>query len=735
MTSGDVPGMSLSAENDGIGADYRGPAGIAAGGYGEFDLRGKFDLLRRQTKLILATLLLIVAAALAISLALTPLYSATALVLVDPSRKNLLESQPQGASAASDNARIDSETEILRSDSVLMQVIAAAGLVADHEFGATAGLRYRLAAWLRLGKALPLSDAEANGRTLERLKSRLTVQRRGLTHLIAITVRSQDRQKAADIANGIAASYIAQQVQAKVAGIWAARDAVDEQIIRARRAVVDSETAFGNAIFDNVDRIVAVTGRGDIGQMRDDLDAMLSGRSSVAAQAESLRAGLNKGEWSAAGLASGAMQELELLRRQLRADVEGADRGSAAAMALQAELTQVEDDLDRAAREALGELQSFLAATDAALADARQALGTAILGSSLPPDILAQFYELQQVARNATSSYQALLSRLQELDTEAALQVADSRVVSAAIPPTAPSFPNIPLIIGLAGLFALGAGIGLAFLFENFVGGFTTLEQVEAVTRQRVGSVLPRVVMESGQSSVADAITAAPLSHYAEGVRRLRVMIDTAVCPARHDAKAGEGRVVMVSSALPGEGKTTVALSLARTYAVAGQRVLVLDCDLRKPSLHKHLNVEGSTGLVEVLSGHVLSRDLSRVLVADPKSPLASIVGARYSDLPTDQLVAGKSFAQIVHAARRNFDHIILDTPPVESAVDSLYLAQHADMLVFVVRWAKTPQRLVQTVIGRLKSIMRPQTGVLVALNQQQSRRAVAKSGSGADTD
>src|SRR5690606_18945350 len=110
-----------------------------------------------------------------------------------------------------------------------------------------------------------------------------------------------------------------------------------------------------------------------------------------------------------------------------------------------------------------------------------------------------------------------------------------------------------------------------------------------------------------------------------------------------------------------------------------------------------------------------------------------SIVGARYSDLPTDQLVAGKSFAKIVHAARRNFDHIILDSPPVESAVDSLYLAQHADMLVFVVRWAKTPQRLVQTVIGRLISIMRPQTGVLVALNLQQNRRAAAKSGSRAD--
>ncbi len=580
------------------------PAEAAA----QFGLREALELLRRRAKLILAVFATVVGLTLAASLALPPSYSATALLLVDPSRKDLLDPALQGLASSSEAARVDSEVEIVRSDRVLLQAIDAARLIEDEEFGPHPDI-VRLAAE-RVGLAGPqsLTAAQAQGLTLRRLKRALAVQRRGLTFVIAITVRSGDPSKAAALANTIAATYIDSQIAAKVGATLAARDTVRVQVADARASVVDAEAAFAGYASTKLGRTVQTAGAFDMVRIRAEID------------------------------------------------------------------TQAGD---------------------------------------LPPDVLTHLYGLQQVARNATAKYQTMLARLQDLETESSMQVADSRVVSEAIEPVRPSAPNVPLVVAVAGLLALGCGVGLAFAADALSGGFVSATQVELALRRRVGTSLPWVEREIDSASVADIVAEAPLAPYSEAIRRLRVMLDLAH-PRR---EAGTGATFIVASALPGEGKSSVALALARSYALAGRRVVIVDCDLRTPSIGRLLGVEGTIGIADLIGGLVPEASLPRLLVADPLTSLVAIVGIRDDTAPTERLFTSRAFDELLLKLRRSFDYVVIDTPPLEPVVDGLYLSRRADAAVFVVQAERAPQRSAKAALERLAATMDPAAEVLVALN------------------
>jgi capsular exopolysaccharide synthesis family protein len=175
----------------------------------------------------------------------------------------------------------------------------------------------------------------------------------------------------------------------------------------------------------------------------------------------------------------------------------------------------------------------------------------------------------------------------------------------------------------------------------------------------------------------------------------------------------------MVSSALPSEGKSTMALSLARAYALTGKRTLLIDCDLRKPSINKHLNLEPNHDFIDYLRQDRSSATLTSLIMRDPLSNLTVLLGGRRSDIATDELVMSEKMGRILASARKHFDYVILDTPPVEPVVDGLYLSRHADMIVFVIKWASTPQSSAKRAVAALKENKNPNAGIVTLLNQQ----------------
>jgi succinoglycan biosynthesis transport protein ExoP len=689
----------------------------------EVDLRGAMGVLRRQLRTIVVTLILGLGIAGAALFVLKPVYTATALVLVDPSNKDLLNPDQQLSNLSSDSARVDSEVELVASESALLTTIKDLNLVDDPEFGTSIGLQDRILAFLRIAEPkLPTGD-EALQKIVTKLRSAVSVQRRGLTYLIAVQARSADPEIAAKIVNAITGAYIREQLDFKVQATQASRDAIQARLADAAAAVSKSEESFDSFISSNLEAISAQTGATDLLALRQRLDTITQARQQDLSTLQLAETSLASQDWTgvASTLKSQALNKLETDRANLEKLLSGLAADDATAVDLKSQLTNLDQQLNRVATGEVTTLRQQVAASQSQLSDLRNQLRSSVLQADLPADMLTSLYALQQSSENARTQYQTLLSRGNTLDTQAFLQVPDSRVVAQGLPPSEPSFPEPRLILILAAVGSLVIGVGLAFLVENYIGGFTSTGQLEAVLGAHAAVPVPRQ-RQSGKKSIADQVVDAPLSIYAEAIRRVRLSVEQAIGPRRPSiAGRGRGAVVMVSSSVPGEGKTTLALSLARAYALAGQATLVIDCDLRRPSIHRELGIEPMPDLIEYLAASGEKPPIEDLIRKDRVTAAKVIVGARRSDMPTDQLVSGTTFLQLLDAARARFDVIVLDTPPVGPVTDGLYVAAMADAIVFAVRYSMTPQREARTAMRTIVGAKQPTTGVIQVLNQTRT--------------
>lgn len=689
------------------------------------DLRQLISLLRRQLRLIVTVVILVVGLAAVVVFSIPPKYSASALVLVDSSEKNLLTPDANDGLGRIDDARIQSELEIVRSPTILLRIISDQGLLRDPEFGVHLGLRERVLAFLQIAQpTLPTGEA-ALQRVLDNLERAISVSRSPRTNLLTLTVTSLDPVKAAELTNAWAKSYIRDQVEAKVNGTLISRDVLQARMEEARSSIVDAEGAFDGFLDTNLSEIIKDTGRSDIASMRDTLSSLAAERTATAKRIELAQAGLARQDWTTLtqSLQSEAIRELERQRSELSSRV--ASLSSDASVDLRAELAKVEQRLVDTASGELVSLRKSVTDGQAEESELRQQIRTAVLGSSLSPDVLAQIYELQQNSELARTQYQRLLARIQDLDAQATLQIADSRVVSNALAPDRPSSPNVGGIIGIALMGAILLALVLAFLRENIVGGFMTEEQAAAVLHIPVVAALPRE-RGSADRSIADQMVTAMMAPFPEGIRRIKVAIDQVSHRRNIDRARPEALVIMVTSSTANEGKSTTALALARSFATAKRNVLLVDADLRLPSIHTMIGRDPSPTLLGFLGG--AHEDFAALVTRDPFSDTSVILGARPADVPTDYFVAGRHFSRLLERARSTFDIIILDTPPIGPVVDGLYIAPLADVLLLVLKAASTSQTEARAAVGALRTAGAEGAPLFAVLNQQDRASASYKS-------
>ncbi|MEQ3624201.1 MAG: GNVR domain-containing protein [Celeribacter sp.] len=700
-----------------------------------YDLRETLALLRRELRLILSCIGVALAVALGAVLLAAPRYTATALLLADPSPVDLLSDQGRNAiPTASESARIESEVEILRSDRVALAVIDAADLSRDPAFATRPPWHARLAA--RFGRDVPPAPEGDALRlaTLHNLKPALAVRRRGLTYVITVAVRADDPQRAARLANLFAETHIALQVEAKVAASAAARDLIAGQIAQARQALARSEAAFDTYLADNLDRLEREGGNGAVAVLRARMREIGSASTEAELIASRADAARLRGDWQdmaqllgEAPLVRLAAQRGDLARR-------------ATALSGEAEIDRIDAALARRGGAALDGLRSEIEALHGRAAEYRTELRRELLAGDLAPSSVAEIYELQQETEIARRQHVTLLNRMRDLATRAAVQIADTRIVSQALPPRIASWPNRRMVLFLALLGGAAFGIGWAFVREYHLGGVTSLRQLGNVLAARVGAALPRLPGADLRASAADAVIDTPLSTYAESVRRVRAILDQALDRQGGRASSGnagsaddgdpggasravrQGRVVMVTSAIPGEGKTSLALALARTYAQAGSRVLLIDADLRKPDLHHTLGFAPSEGFLDYLRDPDSVQDQDGFYADDPRSGAGVIVGRGRSDLPTDQILQSATFDALLERAREQMDITILDTSPLLSVVDARYVAQRVDAALFCVRFASTGQADLRQGFGQLTDSLRPGAPVISVLNRDETR-------------
>jgi capsular exopolysaccharide synthesis family protein len=325
----------------------------------------------------------------------------------------------------------------------------------------------------------------------------------------------------------------------------------------------------------------------------------------------------------------------------------------------------------------LAGLRSEVAAARAQEASLRARLAT--LRDAVARDNVAEvrLESLQVEAQANRAIYQSFLNRATQLANASGIQEADAELVSEAMPTGVPSGPKRGRLLALALGASLVAGIVLVFILDRLREGFSTPETLEAALGVTSIGVLPRVSERAMQSKRGLAFT-----QYDAAIARLRGLIQVMGVERR-------SRIVMVTSALPREGKSALALGLARNAARSGARVLLVDADLRHPFLARELKVGDGPGLAEILAGNLVGdgqdvlREVDRRLHVLPSGTLTG---------DAQELLASPRLAKFLEWAAATFDLVVVDTPPVLPVADALLVSRVADATILAVRWERTPR-------------------------------------------
>jgi succinoglycan biosynthesis transport protein ExoP len=313
--------------------------------------------------------------------------------------------------------------------------------------------------------------------------------------------------------------------------------------------------------------------------------------------------------------------------------------------------------------------------------------------------------------------YEGLLEKLKEAGVSAGLKSNNFRIVDSARVPTGPIEPNIPRNLGFAFVLGSMSGIGLAFLLEGLDNTVRTTEQAQMISglaslgmiplgskNTREGANAKRLVLASSNEAVELVSQSRPQSQMAESYRALRtsLLLSNLGAPPK---------VIMVTSALPQEGKSTTSINTAVVLAQKGVRVLLIDADLRRPSIHKTLGMGPRSGLSNVLTG---STTLEQAITVSPVLANLHILPAGTPPPNPAELLASTNMRDVLEELRAQYDHIVVDTPPTLSVTDAVVLSPRADAIVLVIRSGQTTKQSLRRARDVLTQVNAKVSGVLL---------------------
>ncbi|GAW41060.1 Tyrosine-protein kinase etk [Brevundimonas sp. SH203] len=689
---------------------------------------------RRRAGLFAGVAGLVALIVLAVLLGRPPAYTAAAGLQINTRKAQVVAGPAVLSALDAEAAIVDTEVEVLRSPQLAAAVVDDLGLTRDPAFNAA--LRR---GWLtRLtGRAPPSPDpAVARQRVIEAVSRRLTVRRVGLTYSMTVGFTADDPAKAARIANAFADHYLRAQLTAKFDANAQANAFLGDRLEDLRRQVEAADAAVSAYRIDHglLSAQGATLTEQEISVYNQQLAAARAQQAEQDARLRTARAQMaagSNGEDVAEALTSPVVQNLRSQRAAIstrvadlsvrygplhpdmvRARSELADIDGQ----IQAEIRRVVSNLDaqaQVARQRTASVQSSLETARGALADNNAAS--------------VRLRELEGEAEAARAIYRAFLDRYRETGAQTGVEQADARIVSRATPPTAPSAPNLTISVALAVVLGLGAGIAAVLAANALQQGLSTPQDVERRLGLNPLGALPlaATVAAVGEHDLhpIDLVVQRPASVFAEAVRALRAGLSPTTSDVVPLAASG-GRIVAVTSALPGEGKTTAALCLGRVAARSGARVLLIDGDPRRRGATRMLGLDPSVGLAEVLHGAAAWRN---IVVIDPASGL-QVLPLSASGLSADDAFATPPMDALLTELRQTFDLILIDTAPVLVLTDARILAAKADAVLLLARWRRTPARAVASAARALRPTGARLLGVCLT---QVDVRAQARQGQG----
>jgi polysaccharide biosynthesis transport protein len=734
------------------------------------DLRSIIGILLRNLRIILLIPMIAGAIAYGILHFVQPQYKSTTEILaIDTKRTNDAAGDKRLSVFDVDQAALASEIAVIMSQSVATRVVKQLNLDTDPEFLHTsfeafidsAGRLFKTNQTSKYSLEAVSPDLELA--TYELRERHLKVERQGLSYVLAITATSTDASKAQRIATAIAQAYVETQREILIEGRQRAVKLLDQRLVELRDRVLEAESAIeklkaANGLIDTGNG--TNTGTQAIGESNSQLSAAQADVAEKKARYEQARSIVEK---------KGDIQSIpEVMSSpvivQLRAQRSEASRHEAdlrsrfgdrfpEVVSAQSQVGEVNAAITAEVHRIIENMKnSYAVAVQRELAiKASFEQKTLQRGDSTAVVKLA---ELKRKADADRKIYEEFLVRVNDLQQISTLDQPGIRIITAASIPSAPSYPRKTLVYLLVVVFAFAFAVALAFVLEYLDPGFNTPAQVESALKApvlgmvpRLGKVragprsknrLPKAVWTSRLNEAIRKIPAtaaqrlpwkeAPRRERATRIAPLRALITS---PSSNTSEAirtlrtvlalgAEGdvpRVFLVTSSMPSEGKSTFSLLFSVSAAISHNRTLLIDCDSRRGSSSKTMELGRRRGLTDYLRGRV---ELSDIIYHKKDLNLFVLpCGTAVKD--PAELLASPRMCELIAHLRQQFDYIVLDTPPILPVVDAAVLAKRVDKILFVIQWQKTPRRCVMEAVKALPTEARSIASVI--LNNVDQKR------------
>lgn len=641
-----------------------------------------------------------------------PLYTASVMLQLEVRKKKLIDIESVASSITADESQIKSELDTISSPTLAGLVVDELQLKNDPEFNSSLRelgfydsfmktlkddyLSFLFKANSENGFERTPSADPARDAAIRALRSKLQVVKKEKSYTIVISVTSESNKKAQLLANTIANVYLRNQLSLKFEASRRANDWLSERLKELQKKLEESERNVqqfklaNNMTQDNAKSVVEQ----QLAQLTTELVNARTARTQAEAKLASIRQDVNSvPEVLSSGLIQSLRtQEVQVVRKRaelssrygpkhpkmINVNNELEDLGVKIKSEIENIITSIENEfkLSKGKEEALEKSLNELKGGKE---------------SEISESVTVQLAELTRQMEADKALYESFLTRFKET-SEQGLEQADAEIISYADLPLAPSHPMKPVIIGGALIFSLFFGIAIAFLIEEMDNTFRGSPQFEKATGLRVLGMIPHIDMPSNQR-YSDSIS--PSSVFFESLR--------SVLTALYFSRPNNiPKSILITSSVPGEGKTFFSVSFSNMLARSGMKVLLIDCDLKRASLSNYL-VSGSTAKRRILSDFITGKvSENDIIYQNPETGLHFITA--YSNTAYSQnILESERMKYLIQAMSLRYDYVVLDCPPVMAVSDAMVLSPIVDAVVYAVQWGKTPQKIVKNAINILQ--------------------------------
>jgi polysaccharide biosynthesis transport protein len=685
--------------------------------------------LRRQYLVIIVTAALAMAACVVYLRITPPTYSAQVqILLTNPPQ---FVQQQSLAAPPFDLSQIETQLQILKSRAIAVAVINQLKLDDDPDLNDSGpslfSLWYRIRAWVSPRPKDRQFEApnQPPEDVIKAFQDRLSANRVDFSNVIEVSFNSSSAKRAAEIANAVAKAYIADQLNAKFEANRSATSWLQERLRDLGEQALTAERAV--SAYKSQNNIVSSGGKPIDEQQVTELNSRLM---AARTQTSDALARLNRyetilrtnssgsssiGTLDAAGADSLSNPIINTLRQEYlelgRRESEWSarfGRDHLAVINLRTRMrdlrTSILDEVRRLAESSRGEFEVAKQRQQ----EIEKRLTEAISQSRSTNSAEMTIRELDNQAMGLRSMYDTFLKLYMGSVQQETFPITETRVLSPASPPQSKSKPNTKKVMAIGIVGGLAFGIALGLLRDVMDRVFRTSAEIEGALELPCLSLVPllrglkppkqttgsqqadedlRRRFISTHSAIHHCVIGMPLSRFTEAIRSIKLAIDLS-------PNKTSNQVIGITSALPNEGKTTIAATLAQLIGHSGKKVIIVDCDLRNPSLSASLAPNAAMGIIEIINGN---RSIEETVWRDPKTNLVFLPCVRRGPLVhTSEILSAEAMRGLFDRLRATYDYIIVDLPPLAPLVDVRVTSPLIDCFILVVEWGRSKIDVVQ---------------------------------------